>query len=224
MFASSFLTMKVSLMIIATCAILGMNNMARARNVNQQRIFHWLYQGQMTSGAGNYKFNGVLADIKSALESLAGQGEEVKITKAILKILIWHGGASTTPSMTQISAAVGDAVISATNPGENSQQGYLDDDIDVCASGDYEMKHLGDLVEKPLELSTLEWSGQTTIDITNVVSKASSMLSRSAILSTNPYAVIIANGINGQANPTINFQSQMIWYCGIRQKPLRMLA
>jgi len=205
--------------------------MSRKRTQNQSRIYRFAYASAAGPGAGRHKFNDVLIDLKTVIETLAGQGEEAKISKALLNVQLSEAdvvGNYPQSFVADIVAMVSDQSIAQTDPGENSYQGYLDDDLDVMTAGDYECKKIRTLFSKMNVVSDgtlhMQEIAQGNIDVTSVVQKASTLLSRSALLSTNPYVIIGVSGVCTNTNPTIGVSAILQVETVIRQKPLRMLA
>ncbi len=184
------------------------------------RCFRTLVTGiSTTSAAGRYKSNGELMNLRSQLEAIAGAGEEVLITKAILRVQL-----RTTVSFTgNIGFLVSDAAIAGADPGENTLVGNFDDDIDVMTAGDYESRNLVSFLAKEQPASSV-FIYNGVLDVTDVVRKAAALLARSATLATNPYMSFVTALIASVANttPTINCVLEL-WY-NVGPKKLRMLA
>jgi len=190
------------------------------------RIYHGFYTGTVSSAASRYKFNASILDVKALLETLAGQGEEFKITKASLNVQLYKTDSTNLLSKMDVVAMVSDQSISNTDPGDNNSSSYLDDDLDVLTAGDYEAKKLGQITTKLIqdESGTKVIFGQISMDITKVLQQASALLARSAILSSNPYISIVGVGYSSATNisPSVNCFVEV--HGAVRQKPLRMLA
>lgn len=173
----------------------------------------------MTTGVGRFKFNGRI-DIKSIVEQLAGQGEEIKVSKALVHLHF----TDTCYYEAEMAAMISDQAIATADPGENSSIGNLDDDCDVLTAGDYELQQVGQTRATMLDPTAPTYKSHVFLDITPQVQKYCALLARSAVLATDPYFSLVIAGMTLTSNtaPTVN-GTVLIAY-SVHQKPLRMLA
>jgi hypothetical protein len=197
--------------------------MAKKSRGQTRRYIH-KRQDDTAITAGNYRKAFILFDLKAILESLAGQGEEVKITKALLRYSAsgTSGGFAVQPAILVADAAIADDnAISAT------MMGTVDDDWDQMTAGDYEASCLGDVVQSdfnPENGNSVVSRLRFTKDVSDAVRRASTMLVRSALLTTNPEACIVLEVFSDELAATIQSTAVLQIDYQVVAKPLRMLA
>lgn len=185
--------------------------------------------GAVTTAANRYKFNFVAVDVATLLANLAGAGEEFHVSKATLHVQLFGSTLGQAYAVADISAVVNDSGgISGTDPGENSVSGYLDDDVDVLAGGEYEMQKLGRVICKLIFVgdgaAKHQQFGTSQFNITSIIQRASALLARSALLTTTPNICIIGTGISDVTNPVLYYRAYIEVQGVVQQKPLRMLV
>jgi len=186
------------------------------------RVFRSLSGVTTTSVASSARFNGVLFDLKNALEALAATGQEVRIHKALIRT---QSRLASYRFVTSLVAMVSDQDIVGAAPATASS-GNLDEELDVMTAGDYEHQLLA-TSEMPREDNgqTVIYVCRVSADFTAFAQKFASLMARSAILATNPYGKIVAVGyVEGATNQPTGVSCWVELHYTLHPKPLRMLS
>lgn len=201
----------------------SVNTMAKKTRKPLGRRYLTSYYLAGTATASHYKQLRSFFDLKGILDTLAGQGEEVKISKAILRV----AANASDPFALQPAILVSDAAISDVAGGGTTQGGNIDDDLDAMTSGDFEMMNLADsMISRgnpdgaDQGVSVLNFSK----DITEQVRRASAMLIKSALLATNPEVELVCLQEGATTAQAINVFATLQLDYQLVAKPLRMLV
>lgn len=190
-------------------------------------LYRRIGSGTATSAAGVNNFNGVLVDIKNLLETIAGQGDEIVVTKATSYITLRNYFAAAVGEFVgEIAAIVSDQAIAAAAPAATTEE-TLVDSLDQMTAGDFESQKLAEVGSKLVEHAAADYTTYRStlqVDFTSVAQKVARTLARSAVLSTNPYASLVIVGWSATANapPSYRVYTRLEYY--VRPKQLRMLA
>ena len=176
-----------------------------------------------TNGRGKALF-----DLKSILEGLCGDGEEldIKSAKAVLQVFGDQDTVFNLDHTFQALIMVADAAIASANAGSPTYD--IDELLDAMTSGNYEFKLLGEPLVPQLRRNDynaadkLECSASRTLDITKPVRKASLKLIRSALLATNPeisFVVVSPAGVGTTYKIRLGIKIDYV----VRTRPARMI-
>jgi len=185
------------------------------------RTYRYFADIASTSAAGSNQFNCVLFDLKGTLELYTTAGQELRITKATIKTMTKNNTYSHGYS---VVAVVSDADIAAAAPAAAAYD-ILDSQVDAVTAGEFESQLLASSnISKEDNGTTLVYNANAKADFTNFAQRFASLLSRSALLSSNPYGKIIATGFSSSTNQTPVFTVFVELQYSLIAKPLRMLS
>jgi len=185
------------------------------------RIYRYFADIASTSGAASNQHNAVLFDLKGTLELYASAGQELRIQKATIKVMTKN---NTYSHAFSVVAIVSDADIAAAAPA-NPAYDILDTQLDVMTAGEFESQLLkSSQCSKEDNGTTIVYNAVANADFTSFAQKFASLVSRSALLSSNPYGKIIATGFSSATNQTPVYSVFVEIAYTLNAKPLRMLS
>jgi hypothetical protein len=160
-----------------------------------------------------------IKDLAAYLTSLGGVGQEVLITNAILTIQTQQSTATLRPHRTTTLVVVSDAAITDGDGGSET----LDVALDARCTGDVEFKIVSDKCSRYVSSDGTAYQRvqETVIDITAVLQKLATQLSKRAIFPTDPYMALVLV-IKSAAEDVYYYYDLKIAYM-VRAKPLRTL-
>jgi hypothetical protein len=171
-----------------------------------------------------------LLSLKTILESLVGDGEEITVGKCklILDVFSLHSDSSLyDTSVIQPALLVSDGAINTATAGAATSD--LDEILDAMTAGEYEMRLLGEPqllrsrnVSDDGGLNLLK-NVHITVDITGPIRKVAKRLIKSPVLATNPYTKIVMALKQGNAAQKIDYNVAMILDYVVRPRTARMI-
>lgn len=198
-----------------------------ARRRSKVATHTWLEQIGVTclSAAGQTGYGTQLFDLSTLLETLVGQGEEVVITKALLRYECTVNSVYFHSVLALLVA--GDAIAAAYPTGGVLNGARLADELDPFTAGEYEFQILEKKLSNKVPEATSVYKTRGVVDCTQVVAQAARLLAHSTLLETgggNPKISIVCFGRTMTANTTPYVYATLELEYGVRAKPIRMLG